>query len=96
MNVKCKKNQCAYSEGNDDMMMMMTVKIIKFVDILYRNVTLNEEFLGRFGKVNLDDFDRSRTCQTPDKIFQTQVTVFERPLMKNGVIIIINSVHTNE
>jgi hypothetical protein len=60
-------------------------------------VIINEEILGRFGKVNLDDFDRSRTCQSLDKIFQTHVTVFERPLMKTGIIIIIiNSVHTNE
>jgi hypothetical protein len=40
-------------------------------------VTLNEEILGRFGKVNLGDFDRSRMCQTSDKIFQTLATVFE-------------------
>jgi hypothetical protein len=63
--------------------------------LLYNNVTVNEEILGRFGKVNLEDFDRSRMCQTSDKIFQMQVTVFEQTLMKT-VIIIINPVHTNE
>ena len=62
----------------------------------YHNVTVNEDILGRFEKVNLDDFDRSRTCHTSNKIFQKQVTVFERPLMKTGIIIVINSVHTKK
>jgi len=64
--------------------------------LLYHNVTVNEDILGRFGKVNLEEFDHSRTCQRSDKIFQTQATVCEQSLMKTGIIAIINSVHTNE
>jgi hypothetical protein len=48
------------------------------------------------GKLNLEDFDPSRTCQRSDKIFEPQATVCGQPLMKTGIIAIINSVHTNE